>query len=71
MELQDFIYELHKYAEQTHVLKDKFEKLSETEKQLVMNAAPDSLKTPNEYFHPVYEWLENTTEQLHTHQNTK
>ncbi|MFC4024263.1 hypothetical protein ACFOUV_10705 [Oceanobacillus longus] len=59
MNLQDFIYELHRYAEQTHVLKDKFEKLSETEKALIMDAAPPGLKTPEEYFEPVYQWLEN------------
>ncbi|WP_067730074.1 hypothetical protein [Oceanobacillus damuensis] len=58
MNLQDFVYELHRYAEQTHVLKDKFEKLTETEKKLVMDAAPPDLRTPEEYFQPVYDWLE-------------
>lgn len=57
-ELQDFIYELQRYADQTHVLKDKFEKLSEAEKEMVMNAAPPSLYSPQEYFQPVYQWLE-------------
>lgn len=58
MNLQDFIYELHRYADQAHVLKDKYEKLSETEKALVMDAAPPSLRTPEEHFQPVYQWLE-------------
>ncbi|MBR3120025.1 hypothetical protein [Oceanobacillus profundus] len=57
-ELQNFVYELQRYADQTHTLKDAFEKLSETEKELVMNVAPPRLKAPNEYFQPVYEWLE-------------
>ncbi|WP_010649602.1 hypothetical protein [Oceanobacillus massiliensis] len=64
MKLQDFVYELHRYAEQTHVLKDKYEKLSENEKILVMDAAPPSLKTPQEYFQPVYEWLESVNKRM-------
>jgi len=43
-ELQDFIYELYRYADQTHVLKDKYKKLSKAEKEMIRNAAPPSLK---------------------------
>ncbi|WP_249869934.1 hypothetical protein [Oceanobacillus saliphilus] len=64
MKLQDFVYELHRYADQTHVLKDKFEKLSDTEKKLVMDAAPPGLSTPEEYFQPVYQWLETVNKLM-------
>lgn len=31
-ELKNFMYELHRYADQTHTLKDAYEKLPEAEK---------------------------------------
>ncbi|WP_240510203.1 hypothetical protein [Virgibacillus profundi] len=46
------------------MLKDHFEKLSESEKRLVMDAAPENLKSPKEHFHPVFLWLENLHEKL-------
>ncbi|MEC5426034.1 hypothetical protein QGM71_21525 [Virgibacillus sp. C22-A2] len=58
VELKDFIYELHRYANQTHTLKDKYEKLTESEKDMVMEAAPENLQSPDEVFHPVFQWLE-------------
>ncbi|GAB3068373.1 hypothetical protein [Virgibacillus ainsalahensis] len=64
IELKSFMHELERYADQTHNLKDKFEMLSEAEKEMVMEAAPASLKQPDEYFHPVYEWLENMRTNL-------
>ncbi|MFC3039911.1 hypothetical protein ACFOGI_06565 [Virgibacillus xinjiangensis] len=62
--LQIFINELEKHAQQTHRLKDQFEKLSDSEKELVMTAAPHSLKEPQEYYIPVYKWLENLQNNL-------
>lgn len=62
--LNDFLYELKKHAGQTHMLKDKYEKLSEAEKVKVMDAAPDSLEAPDEYFQPVFEWLEAMYETM-------
>jgi hypothetical protein len=63
-ELNDFLYELKKYAGQTHTLKDKYEKLSEMEKKTVMDAAPDNLKSPDQFFQPVFEWLETMYEEM-------
>ena len=63
-ELQDFIYELHRYADQTHILKDAYERLNDEAKQKLMALAPDSLRTPSEYFNPVYEWLEAVNKNL-------
>ncbi|MBY7143793.1 hypothetical protein KFZ56_12200 [Virgibacillus sp. NKC19-3] len=64
MELHAFMSELRGYAEQTHELKDHYEKLSETEKKLVMDAAPDHLDSPEEIFHPVFRWLQNLQNEL-------
>ncbi|OZU90480.1 hypothetical protein CIL03_04860 [Virgibacillus indicus] len=63
-ELKEFIYELQRYANQTHILRDHYEKLSESEKKLVMEAAPESLKSPREHFQPVFTWLENVHDKL-------
>ncbi|WP_373895865.1 hypothetical protein ACUL41_11255 [Virgibacillus natechei] len=64
MELNAFMSELRGYAEQTHKLKDHYEKLSESEKKLVMDTAPDHLDSPEEIFHPVFRWLENLQAEL-------
>lgn len=64
VELNAFMAELRGYAGQTHQLKDHFEKLSASEKKLVMDAAPDSLNSPEEIFHPVFRWLENLQGEL-------
>lgn len=58
IELQDFVYELHRYADQTHVLKDKFEKLPEAEKAMVLKHAPANQPTPEEHYKLVFNWLE-------------
>ncbi|CDO02401.1 multi-sensor signal transduction multi-kinase [Oceanobacillus picturae] len=58
-ELKNFLYELHRYADQTHTLKDAYEKLPEAEKQKVMKTAPASVRSPEEFFHPVFSWLES------------
>ncbi|WP_164217888.1 hypothetical protein [Virgibacillus sp. YIM 98842] len=63
-ELNDFLYELKKYAGQTHTLKDKYEKLNEAEKKKVMDAAPDNLSAPDQFFQPVFEWLEAMYESM-------
>ncbi|MFC2950271.1 hypothetical protein [Virgibacillus sediminis] len=62
--LKVFMNELEKFAQQTHSLKDQFEKLSDSEKELVMKAAPHSIKEPQEYYTPVYKWLENLQNNL-------
>ncbi|UJL48227.1 hypothetical protein KFZ58_08005 [Virgibacillus sp. NKC19-16] len=64
MELNAFMSELKGYAGQTHKLKDHYEKLSESEKKLVMDAAPERLDSPEEIFHPVFRWLENLQNEL-------
>lgn len=58
IELQDFVYELQRYADQTHVLKDKFEKLPETQKKMVLENAPANQPTPEEHYRLVFSWLE-------------
>ncbi|MFA1818731.1 hypothetical protein ACDX78_00790 [Virgibacillus oceani] len=70
-ELNDFLYELNKYAGQTHILKDKYEKLSEMEKKEVMDAAPDSLKSPDQSYQPVFEWLETMYEKMDIREEEK
>ncbi|WP_371068437.1 hypothetical protein [Sediminibacillus sp. JSM 1682029] len=40
LELQDFLYELNKYMDQSSTLKDAFNRLTETEKQLVLSQSP-------------------------------
>ncbi|CDQ40282.1 MULTISPECIES: hypothetical protein [Virgibacillus] len=63
-ELKDFVYELHRYADQTHTLKDKYEKLTDDEKEFVMSTAPEDIETPNQQHHPVFSWLENLQNQI-------
>jgi hypothetical protein len=57
-ELKDFMYELGRYAEHMHILKDRFESLTEVEKKLVMEEAPDGLRSPEERFVLVHQWME-------------
>jgi len=63
-ELNDFLYELKKYAGQTHMLKEKYEKLNEAEKKKVMDAAPDNVRAPDQFFQPVFDWLEAMYESM-------
>jgi hypothetical protein len=69
--LEDFLYELKKYAGQTHTLKETYEKLNEAEKRKVMDAAPDSLQTPEEVFQPVFTWLESMYKILDIEEDEK
>ncbi|MFZ3579673.1 hypothetical protein [Virgibacillus sp. DJP39] len=62
VELKDFVYELQRYADQTHVLKDKFEKLSEDEKVMVLRNAPENQPTPEEHYKLVFKWLSKVQE---------
>ncbi|MBM7598759.1 hypothetical protein JOC34_001116 [Virgibacillus halotolerans] len=63
-ELKDFMYELGRYAEQMHVLKDRYENLTEAEKKLVMEEAPEDLSSPQERFVQVFRWMEELQERL-------
>lgn len=58
IELDDFVYELERYADQTHNLKDKFEKLPEEQKAVVLKYAPENQPTPEEHYKLVFNWLE-------------
>ncbi|ASN05924.1 hypothetical protein [Virgibacillus necropolis] len=64
LELKDFVYELHRYADQTHILKDKYEKLSEAEKAMVVKHAPINQPTPEEHYELVYRWLEKVQSEV-------
>ncbi|WP_430786262.1 hypothetical protein VBD025_13335 [Virgibacillus flavescens] len=63
IELQDFVYELQRYADQTHVLKDKFEKLPEKQKKMVLDHAPNNQPNPEEHYKLVFNWLEKVQEE--------
>lgn len=63
-ELKNFMYDLGTYAEHMHVLKDSFQSLSESEKKLVMEEAPEELGSPEERFVLVYRWIESLQERL-------
>lgn len=63
-ELKDFMYELGRYAEQMHVLRDRYENLTEAEKKLVMEEAPEDLSSPQERFVQVFRWMEELQERL-------
>ncbi|WP_053219835.1 hypothetical protein [Virgibacillus senegalensis] len=41
LELQDFLYELNKYMDQTSILKDAYNRLSDSEKQFVLSQSPN------------------------------
>lgn len=58
IELKDFVYELQRYADQTHILKDKFEKLPEEQKAAVLKYAPENQPNPEEHYRLVFKWLE-------------
>lgn len=64
LELKDFVYELHRYAGQTHTLKDKFEKLTEAEKGMVLKHAPVNQPTPEEHYKLVFHWLEKVQDEV-------
>lgn len=63
-ELEGFMYELGRYAEHMHVLRDTFESLSESERQLIMEEAPEQLKSPEERFVLVYDWMDKLHKRL-------
>ncbi|MFD1037131.1 hypothetical protein ACFQ3N_01640 [Virgibacillus byunsanensis] len=63
-ELNDFMYELNGFASQSHILKDKYDKLTDSEKKMVMNLADSKQTTPPELFQQVITWMEAMHEQL-------
>ncbi|TQS75720.1 hypothetical protein DX933_05455 [Ornithinibacillus gellani] len=65
-ELNDFLYELNRYAQQAHILKDCYEKLTESEKKLVMDQAPAQQLPPDTFFHQSIDWVEAMHEILGT-----
>ncbi|WP_404452434.1 hypothetical protein LG329_18905 [Virgibacillus necropolis] len=64
IELKDFVYELHRYADQTHILKDKYEKLSNEEKIMILKTAPVNQPTPEEHYELVFRWLEKVQSEF-------
>lgn len=58
-EIQDFLYELNKYTTQAHTLKDCFEKLSDSEKDMIMNHAPEMKEPPDIAFQQTVQWLQS------------
>lgn len=62
-DIQDFFYELNRYTTQAHTLKDCYDKLSESEKQLIMSHAPVMTDPPNIMFEHTVEWVRS----LHEH----
>ncbi|AIF43916.1 hypothetical protein [Virgibacillus sp. SK37] len=64
VELDDFLYDFHRFANETHNLKDKYEKLPPDVKQKIIDAAPESIKSPNELYHSVFTWLERIDKEM-------
>ncbi|QTM99256.1 hypothetical protein ERJ70_08040 [Sediminibacillus dalangtanensis] len=56
LELQDFLYELNKYMDQSSILKDAYNRLSDTEKQLVLSQSPTQTP-PDELAENATKWL--------------
>lgn len=56
-EVKDFLYELGKYADQTHILKDAYERLTDSEKALVMENSPNDQRSPIAQDKLAFEWL--------------
>ena len=63
-QLQDFLYELNRYTTQAHILKDTYDKLSEAEKQRLMNHAPITSDPPDVLFEQTVEWIESLNEHF-------
>lgn len=56
-ELKNFLYELGNYANHTHILKDAYEKLSDSEKALVAENSPNDQVSPIAQDKLAFEWL--------------
>ncbi|MBU5468406.1 hypothetical protein KQI49_16400 [Virgibacillus sp. MSJ-26] len=56
-DVQDFLYELNRYTTQAHSLRDSYNKLNDSEKQLIMDLAPKAVESPNAKFEQTVEWL--------------
>ncbi|TFJ94490.1 hypothetical protein [Lentibacillus salicampi] len=57
IELEDFLYELKNYTEQTHIFKDAYERLTPTEREKVSAIAPFDGPMPDEAHQKAVEWL--------------
>lgn len=57
IEVKNFLYEFGNYAKQMHNLKDAYEKLSDSEKALVMEHSPNDQLSPIAMDKLTFEWL--------------
>ncbi|GGB53375.1 hypothetical protein F3157_20985 [Virgibacillus dakarensis] len=64
IELKDFLYELGKYADQTHILKDKYEKLADDEKVFVLQHSPDNQLSPIVQDKLAFDWLSTMQQEI-------
>ncbi|WP_164669201.1 hypothetical protein [Virgibacillus doumboii] len=64
MESEDFLYELQKHFKQTHILKDAYERLSPSEKEMVKKQLPPNQPLPLDHYQQVYEWYKNMQQLL-------
>lgn len=64
LEMENFLYELKKQAEQTHILKDAYETLSPTEQETITSIAPSSQPMPFEQYKSIFEWYEQMHKEL-------
>ncbi|SDJ75805.1 hypothetical protein [Sediminibacillus albus] len=55
-QLQDFLYELNKYMDQTSVLKDSYNRLTDSEKNLVLSQSPTN-QSPDKLSEDATKWL--------------
>ncbi|WP_077622186.1 hypothetical protein [Sediminibacillus massiliensis] len=62
-ELQDFLYELNRYMNQTSVLQDSYKRLSENEKQLVLAQSPNG-SSPDALYNQSISWLNSLQEEM-------
>lgn len=58
IEMQNFVYELKKYAIRTEVLRDTFEQLSHEEKRTITRLVPPGQPLPPELHKLAFTWSE-------------
>ncbi|QKY68897.1 hypothetical protein [Lentibacillus sp. CBA3610] len=64
IEMENFLYELNKYAGQVHTLKDAYEALSPDEQEKAASLAPSNYPMPFEQYKAIFEWLEQMQTEL-------
>ncbi|HLR80157.1 MAG TPA: hypothetical protein VK119_06210 [Bacillota bacterium] len=64
IEMEDFLYELKNYAQQTHIFKDAFERLTPEEQDKVSALDPYDQPMPPQQHRQTFGWLEQMQNEL-------